>query len=94
MYVEEALNSRRWASTRLPRIAGCAATAEALHVILTGDVWREKGFVNGLKTRRLILPRSVALTWRREIHIFRGIMLSFATFRRGLHRAGNLIAGN
>jgi hypothetical protein len=25
---------------------------------------------------------------------YRGAMLSFATFRRGLHHAGNLIAGN
>ncbi len=31
---------------------------------------------------------------RAEVNHEPAIMLSFATFRRGLHRAGNLIAGN
>jgi hypothetical protein len=69
-----------------------AANAEALHVVLTSDTWRGKELGNFLTLRRD--KRNVAFGFASEIHNSRRTMLSFATFRRGLCHAGNLIAGN
>ena len=68
-------------------------SAEAAHVILIYRFPARTRPATGLEARALIVAASVAVDFPQRMPKYCIIMLSFATFRRGLCHAGNLIAG-
>jgi hypothetical protein len=53
--------------------------------------------MEAISTKRVMNFRHAPPTWfdkRFNVNQLKVTMLNFAQFRRGLHRAGNLIAGN
>ena len=88
---------------RWPVWCGACGTAKLLHVsdppmtlslftsLLTSDAWREPD--DEPEAGHSATPPACDLTNGAMCTSLERIMLSIAQYRRGLHRAGNLIAG-